>query len=35
MANQNLIMSLAKAVIAAAWADGNVTNEEINHLKGL
>ena len=35
MANRNLIMTLAKVIIAAAWADGKVTHEERNSLKDL
>jgi uncharacterized tellurite resistance protein B-like protein len=35
MANSNVINSLAKVLIAAAWADGTVTYEEINSLKDL
>jgi uncharacterized tellurite resistance protein B-like protein len=35
MAKTNLIMALAKVIIAAAWADGEMSNEEINSLKDL
>jgi uncharacterized tellurite resistance protein B-like protein len=35
MADREFIMALAKLVIAAAWADGELTNEEINSLKDL
>lgn len=35
MSNRNLIMTLAKVVIAAAWADGEITLEEENSLKDL
>jgi uncharacterized tellurite resistance protein B-like protein len=35
MPNDQLIMSLAKVIIAAAWADGELTNDEINSLKDL
>ena len=35
MPRPKLIKSLAKVMIAAAWADGMVTNEEINSLKDL
>ena len=35
MARPRLIMALAKVIIAAAWADGQMTNEEINSLKDL
>jgi uncharacterized tellurite resistance protein B-like protein len=35
MANPDLIMTLGKVIIAAAWADGEVTNEEVNSLKDL
>lgn len=35
MAGPRLIMALAKVIIAAAWADGQMANEEINSLKDL
>jgi uncharacterized tellurite resistance protein B-like protein len=35
MAKTNLILTLAKVIIAAAWADGKVSYEEINCLKDL
>jgi uncharacterized tellurite resistance protein B-like protein len=35
MARPRLIMALAKVIIAAAWADNEMTNEEINSLKDL
>jgi uncharacterized tellurite resistance protein B-like protein len=35
MADRNLVMTLAKVLIAAAWADGEVTAEEINSVKDL
>ncbi len=35
MSRPNLILSLAKVIIAAAWADGDVDPEEINSLKDL
>jgi uncharacterized tellurite resistance protein B-like protein len=35
MANENLTMGLAKLLIAAAWVDGKLQNEEINALKDL
>lgn len=35
MATKNLIYTLAKVIIAAAWADGKITNEEENSLKDL
>ena len=35
MAKQNLILTLAKIIIAAAWADGTVTHDEINCLQDL
>jgi uncharacterized tellurite resistance protein B-like protein len=35
MAESNVIFALAKVLIAEAWADGSVTNEEINSLKDL
>ena len=31
----NLILTLAKVLIAAAWADGELTHEEINSMKDL
>ncbi|MGD8815272.1 MAG: TerB family tellurite resistance protein [Anaerolineales bacterium] len=33
--NKQMIMTLAKVIIAAAWADGKMTFEEINCLKDL
>jgi len=35
MADRKFIMDLAKLVIAAAWADGELKNEEVNALKDL
>ncbi|UCD99380.1 MAG: TerB family tellurite resistance protein, partial [Chloroflexota bacterium] len=35
MPRSDAIMALAKVMIAAAWADGSVTNEEMNSLKDL
>jgi len=35
MSNTSVILSLAKVMIAAAWADGVISNEEINCLKDL
>jgi uncharacterized tellurite resistance protein B-like protein len=35
MANPDLIMTLGKVIIAAAWADGEVSPEEVNSLKDL
>jgi uncharacterized tellurite resistance protein B-like protein len=35
MSNTNVILSLAKVMVAAAWADGEITNDEINCLKDL
>jgi uncharacterized tellurite resistance protein B-like protein len=35
MADRKFIMDLAKLLIAAAWADGELQNEEINSLKDL
>lgn len=35
MAKSKVIMAVAKVMIAAAWADGSVTHEEINSLKDL
>lgn len=35
MPDKDVIMALAKVVIAAAWVDGKVTIEEVNSLKDL
>jgi uncharacterized tellurite resistance protein B-like protein len=35
MAKSNVVMALAKVMIAAAWADGTINNDEINSLKDL
>jgi uncharacterized tellurite resistance protein B-like protein len=35
IANSNLILTLGKVLVAAAWADHEVANEEINSLKDL
>jgi len=35
VADSNLILNLAKVVIAAAWVDGEIDHEEINNLKDL
>jgi len=35
MESKEVILSLAKLVIAAAWADGELSNDEINALKDL
>ena len=35
MPRSDTIMALAKVMIAAAWADGSVSNEEMNSLKDL
>jgi uncharacterized tellurite resistance protein B-like protein len=35
MADRNLIKKLARVLIALAWADGKVSNDEINSLKDL
>lgn len=35
MSNEDLIMTLARVLIAAAWADGETTHEEINSMKDL
>lgn len=35
MTKSTVILPLAKVMIAAAWADGSITNEEINNLKDL
>lgn len=35
MPQDNLILSLAKVIVAAAWADGELDNDEVNSLKDL
>ena len=35
MADSTLIMSLAKVIIAAAWADGEIQPDELNSLKDM
>jgi uncharacterized tellurite resistance protein B-like protein len=35
MAMEQLIMTLAKVLIAAAWADGELTHDEVNSMKDL
>ena len=35
MAEENTIKAIAKVMIAAAWADGDITQEEVNSLKDL
>lgn len=35
MADRNLALTLGKVIIAAAWADGKITPDEINSLKDL
>lgn len=35
MTDKDFVITLAKVIIAAAWADGQITNEEINSLKDL
>ena len=35
MPKDQAIIPLAKVIIAAAWADGELTNDEINSLKDL
>ena len=35
MSNPNLLMTLGKVIIAAAWADGEISNDEVNSLKDL
>jgi uncharacterized tellurite resistance protein B-like protein len=35
MSTTKVVMALGKVMIAAAWADGNVSREEINSLKDL
>lgn len=35
MANHEFLMALAKLIVATAWADGEVSNQELNALKDL
>jgi uncharacterized tellurite resistance protein B-like protein len=35
MSDKDLILKLARVIIAVAWADGHISNEEINNLKDL
>jgi uncharacterized tellurite resistance protein B-like protein len=35
MARKRLLLTLAKLLVAAAWADGELNNDEINNLKDL
>ena len=35
MPKERLIMTLAKVLIAAAWADGELSHEEVNSMKDL
>ena len=35
LATSNIVMPLAKVMIATAWADGTIQNDEINSLKDL
>lgn len=35
MTNSAVIMNLAKVLVAAAWADGQISNDEMNSLKDL
>jgi uncharacterized tellurite resistance protein B-like protein len=35
MRDEHLILTLAKVVLAAAWADGELTDEEINSMKDV
>ena len=35
MVDSNLILTLSKVIISTAWADGEVSHEEINSLKDL
>lgn len=35
MADENVILALAKVLIAAAWADGELTLDEVNSMKDL
>ena len=35
MRDETLILTLAKVLIASAWADGELTNDEVNCIKDL
>jgi uncharacterized tellurite resistance protein B-like protein len=35
MRDEHLILSLAKVLLAAAWADGDLTHEEVNSMKDV
>jgi uncharacterized tellurite resistance protein B-like protein len=35
MPDSNLILTLGKVIVAAAWADGDIANDEVNNLKDL
>ena len=35
MPTENLVMTLGKVIVAAAWVDGEITEDEINSLKDL
>ena len=35
MSEENMLMTLGKVIIAVAWADGQVTREEVNSLKTM
>jgi uncharacterized tellurite resistance protein B-like protein len=35
MRNEHLVLTLAKVVLAEAWADGDLTHEEINSMKDV
>jgi len=35
MSDKEFVITLAKVIIAAAWADGHISNEELNSLKDL
>jgi uncharacterized tellurite resistance protein B-like protein len=35
MSDNNVLLALAKVIVALAWTDGAVTNEEINQIKEL
>lgn len=35
MSDKQFVMTLARVIIAAAWADDEITNEEVNSLKDL
>ncbi len=35
MTDKTVILNLAKVLVASAWADGQISNDEINSLKDL